>query len=182
MAEFLQTCHPAGERERAMRKSQGFSLIELLIVVAIILIIAAIAVPSLLRARMAANESAMVGDTRTVISAEATFSSTAGAFAPITCLPNPGGCSPLGGTVPMLDTILADPTTDKGGYNRDFFPGAATPAGLLVAYVYSGVPISVGRTGIRGFGADSSGLICWTANGTVPPNAGGALDPCANPL
>jgi type IV pilus assembly protein PilA len=165
-------------REGDMRKSQGFSLIELLIVVAIILIIAAIAIPSLMRARIAA----MVGDTRTVVSAEATFSSTAGAFAPITCLPNPAGCSASGGTVPMLDTILADTTIDKGGYDRDFFPGAATAAGLLVGYVYSGVPVSPGRTGIRGFAADSSGLICWTANGTVPANAAGALAPCANPL
>jgi type IV pilus assembly protein PilA len=165
-----------------MRRSQGFSLIELLIVVAIILIIAAIAVPSLMRARMVANESAMVGDLRTVVAAEETFCATAGGFAPIACLRNPAGCAARAGTVPLLDPILADIALDKGGYNRDFFPGGATPSGLLDGYVYGGVPIHPGRTGVRGFAADFTGIICWMANGTIPPNSGGVLDACANPL
>jgi type IV pilus assembly protein PilA len=165
-----------------MRKSQGFSLIELLIVVAIILIIAAIAIPSLMRARIAANESAMVGDMRAVVSAEQTFCSTASAYAPIACLPHPSACFAAAGVAPMIDVALADTTLNKSGYDREFFPGAATLGGLLQGYVYGGVPVSPGRTGVKGFAADYTGRICWMADGTIPPNSGGALDPCASPL
>jgi type IV pilus assembly protein PilA len=170
----------------------GFTLIELLIVVAIIGIIAAIAIPSLLRARVSANESATIGDIRTVISAEAAYHSSNGGWyeSNFQCLSDPTtGCIPgyPSNSPTFLDSQLVA-LMSKSGYDRSF-TGGVTPTTLssLVSsptstssYVYWATPTSQGQTGVRGFAGDSSGILCFSADGSSPATAGSIMLDTAN--
>jgi prepilin-type N-terminal cleavage/methylation domain-containing protein len=149
------------------QREKGFSLIELLIVVAIILIIAAIAIPNLLRARIAANEASAVGSVRTLDTAEITYSSTYGTgFAPLASLGGAAPCVAGAANACLIDPVLTLGT--KTGYVVAAV--AATGAGSVVSpfqtFEVNATPLSV-STGTRAFCSDQSGVVRYNTTGTA---------------
>jgi type IV pilus assembly protein PilA len=132
-------------------KQKGFSLIELLIVVAIILIIAAIAIPNLLRSKMAANEASAVGSLRTINTSSVAFSTTYGNYPHILGDLGPS-TSPTSTAADLIDSALV--TGSKSGYS--FTYTAATP---WQQYSIVANPTTPGVTGQRYFYTDQSGVI-----------------------
>ena len=168
-----------------MKKQKGFSLIQLLIVVAIILIIAAIAIPNLLKAKMAANESSAAGAVRTINTAQVSYAT----FFPDTGysgnLNNLGGaaaaCVPpalsLVARACLIDELLSGfgvPPFVKSGYTFNLIPGAIVGP-PLVTYFVSATPVSLGTSGQNMYCSDQSGVVRHDVLGVACTTASPAL-------
>ena len=163
------------------RKRNGFSLIELLMVVTVILVIAALAIPSFLRSRMTANESSAVASLRAIFTANSTYESSYGnGYAPD--LPSLGGTPPATCQgADLVDSLLA--AGQKSGYSFIYVAGSAVPVGAAgctpgaVAFTVQATPVVAGSSGQRSFCIDESGVVRFDQTGAVisaPCNGSGA--------
>ena len=136
------------------KKQHGFSLIELLIVVAIILIIAAIAIPNLLRSKMAANEASAVATLRTLNTSAVAYSTTYGNY-PTNLTDLGPATTPSSTAADLIDSVLAVDPAIKSGYTFVWTSTGTPPS----SYKLVATPVSQGVTGQRGFYTDQSGVM-----------------------
>jgi len=148
-----------------MHSNKGFSLIELLIVVAIILVIAAIAIPNLLQARLAANEASAVGSLSAIKSAEVTYSTaypTVGYSPDIVSLGGASPCTPASTNACLVDSFLSSSTPGSGGKSGYVYLATGiTPAGSVnnSAFVAAAAPVLAHSTGNHDYCSSNDGVL-----------------------
>jgi type IV pilus assembly protein PilA len=165
-----------------MHRAKGFSLIELLIVVAIILIIAVIAVPNLLRAKISANEASATGSMRSISTSELTYNL---AYPTIgyTDVPTLGGaapCAPSSTTACMIDSVLT--TGTKAGYQFVATPSTSSGTPPSDQFLITGVPVLLGTTGEKGFCTIEDHVIFYVTPAGPPATRATCLDGTYEPV
>ncbi len=160
------------QRNRSSRDARGFSLIELLIVVAVILIIAGIAIPNFIRSKMRANEASAVSNLRTISTAELTYSTTYGVgYSSILAkLAPPGGGSMLvnANNAGLIDDVLA--TGVKTGYRYTYAAVDVNGDGAMDTYTANADPLNPGTTGQNYFFVDQTSVIKRNASAVAGPS------------
>jgi type IV pilus assembly protein PilA len=149
----------SGSVEIMRNGRKGFSLIELLIVVAIILIIASISIPNLLRSKMTANEASAIGSLRAINIACATYETGYSGYpSSLSALGGEGtSTSPTSTAAELIDNLLQRGV--KSGYTFSFSPSSADSAGYIDTYAITASPITPGVTGLRYFYTDQTDVI-----------------------
>jgi type IV pilus assembly protein PilA len=170
---------------RRIPDPKGFSLVELLVVVAVVSVVAAIAAPGLLRSRIAANEASSIASLRSIVSAQQDFSAANGGFADD--LATLAGACP-GSNIPFISNDLGFNGVEKSGYIFTITPGlGAIPTTndcfgnpSQTSYYASAAPVAPGGTGNRGLATSSASAIWQDTSGAVPTEpfvAGGTIAP-----
>ena len=147
------------------RRDKGFTLIELLIVVAIILVIAAIAIPNLSKQRITGNETAAIIQLKNLNAACMMYLATFGTF-PKNGLadlqPPTAGANPDATHAGILDQVLARDPANKSGYTFRYTPGTPDTSGNVSSYKIIATPTNMNSTGVREFFVDESGTIRYS--------------------